>query len=390
LFVVPSSFETRLEGAGAPSITSSIIVFDVQVHSKDRCGPYSNTSVLVHVQMDNRFLGESGDASRAWTRSDFPEHQFSISSEDRQWYSNLVARGSHQMARQRVVICGLARNLEHVLPATITRFERLGEMFLDYRAVVFENDSHDATREILADWAAGNRRVAVLSERIGDPLNPCKRCPRRGTRMAKYRNRYRDYVAERFAHFDVAIVIDMDLAAGFSYEGVCNTFGHRNWDFVGSYGIIFRRARIIGIRIGPIVRMHYDAWAFRRLGDDTALTTRYVNAMKWRRGDSLVRVNSCFGGLGVYRIEAILRSRYEGGDCEHVGFHRNMRRHGLTGLYLNPNQIVNHGFRGSSFLGLRRVPRAFPIPIGWLDRCFTSDGIANGWGHEDVLRRQAG
>jgi hypothetical protein len=184
--------------------------------------------------------------------------------------------------------------------------------------------------------------------------------------MAKYRNRYREYVSEHLPHFDVVIALDMDILAGFSYAGICHTFGHTLWDFVGSYGVLFRRTKVLGLRCGPVRPIQYDAWAYRSLNDDTALSTATVNAMHWERGDELVPVNSCFGGLGVYRMEALLRSRYEGGDCEHVSFHRTMRQQGLTRLYLNPAQIVNYGYRGSSRFRSSGASTVAEPPERWL------------------------
>ena len=37
------------------------------------------------------------------------------------------------------------------------------------------------------------------------------------------------------------IVLDTDIEGGFSLEGVANTYGQTNWDFVGANGLILRR-----------------------------------------------------------------------------------------------------------------------------------------------------
>ena len=51
-----------------------------------------------------------------------------------------------------------------------------------------------------------------------------------------------------------------------------------------------------------------------------------------------MRMNSAFGGLCLYRTDAYLSSRYAGGDCEHVNFHRGMAAAGYD-LYLNPGSV---------------------------------------------------
>ena len=242
------------------------------------------------------------------------------------------------MARRRVVLCGLARNVAHVLPHTIERIERLGDMFADYRVVIYENDSHDETLELLHSWQGESNRVDILSECRNDPVNLPVRCLDRTARMARYRNMCRDYIASRYADFDFAIVVDTDLYGGWSYDGVAHTFGQSSWDSVGSYGIVYRRNGL-----GRSKAIQYDAWALRRSGSDTPLSGKEASRLRCRRGDSMLRVNSCFGGLGVYRMEALLACGYDGSDCEHVGFHRQMREQGLDRIYLNPNQIVLYG-----------------------------------------------
>ena len=72
--------------------------------------------------------------------------------------------------------------------------------------------------------------------------------------------------------------------------------------------------------------------------------------MSWQRGDPMVEVASCFGGLGIYRTKAMLTCRYDGSDCEHVTFHRAMRGAGMDRLYLNPSQITFYGMKANNLV----------------------------------------
>lgn len=287
-------------------------------------------------------IPEENAAGPAW--ADFPESWFVPSPERERPYRALVDRGRSIMRDRRVVICGLARDSAHTLPETIARIERLGEMFADYRVVIYENDSQDATRRILDDWAKSDPRVVILTESLGDPNNPPVSCLQRARRMAYYRNRYREFVAVAYADFDHVIVVDTDLRVGWSYDGVANTFGHTDWDFVGSYGVIRRSF------LTQTLLVQYDAWAFRRKGSYARLTTKEANHMFWQRGDPIVEVASCFGGLGVYRIEAMIHCQYDGCDCEHVTFHRAMQNAGLGRIYLNPSQITYYGEKANNLV----------------------------------------
>lgn len=274
----------------------------------------------------------------------FPESRFPAAPDRRAEYRDRVRRGRSVMRDRRVVICGLARDLAEMLPTTIARVERLGRMFADYRVVVYENDSADSTLRLLADWHKANRRVSILSERRRDPVNPMASCPRRAARMAYYRNQCREMIRSEFSDFDHTIVVDMDLDGGWSYEGVANTFGHEGWDFVGAYGLIERSF------LTQTLLLQYDAWAFRAKGSYARIRTKIANHICFSRGDPMFEVYSCFGGLGVYRMEAMLACRYSGSDCEHVCFHRAMRKAGLGRLYLNPSQITFYGKKANNLV----------------------------------------
>jgi hypothetical protein len=278
---------------------------------------------------------------------EFPEYAFPVCDEHAALYTERVARGRERMRASRVVIAGLVRNAIHVLPMTIERLARLGAQFADFRVVVYENDSTDGTRELLSAWAAGMPQVTVISEVLGAPVNPKTRCQQRGHRMADYRNRCQSLISQRFADFDHVIVVDMDMQGGWSEDGIAHTFGCDDWDFVGANGIILQR---VHTRFNTW--LHYDAWAFRQLGSYEPMPGPVVNNFTWRRGEPLVPVYSCFGGLGVYRMPAFLSPQYAGGDCEHVALHRGMRTAGFDRQFLNPSQLVFFGRKARTLEGV--------------------------------------
>ncbi len=274
----------------------------------------------------------------------FDESTLSVASAHRATYERRVADGMRRMQQRRVVIAGLARNLAKILPQTIKRIESLGERFADYRVVIYENDSTDRTLEVLKAWANHNSKVVVCSESRNDPVNQQTRCLSRATRMAYYRTQCQETISSRFADHDHVILVDMDLEGGWSFDGVANTFGHDSWDYVGAYGIIFRRNRL-----SPNSVAHYDAWAYRYDEEFTPLSTKEVNGILFERGEPLHRVTSCFGGLGVYQMPAYLSGRYSGEDVEHVTFHRQMRKNGFRRTYLNPSMITVYGRKHRTF-----------------------------------------
>jgi hypothetical protein len=249
-------------------------------------------------------------------------------------------RGLARMARSRVAFAGLARNLGPILPLTIRRLERLAALFADSRTFIFENDSVDDTKAILRSWAASNPRVSITSDDRRDPRNPTSRCLQRIERMARYRRVCQEHVVGSCEDFDVTILLDLDIQGGFSIDGIADTFGHDGWDFVGSNGLIFRRQ---GLRFNAV--RQYDMWALRFDRAMTPLRTAEAHRHFFQVGDPLVPVTSCFGGLGVYTMEAFRAGRYGATDCEHVVFHRSLIDQGFHRLFLNPSQLVIYGRR---------------------------------------------
>ncbi|MCA9137825.1 MAG: hypothetical protein KDB00_13730 [Planctomycetales bacterium] len=267
----------------------------------------------------------------------FPEHEFLVADDRDGEYQQSVLRGKRQMQNSTVVITGLCRDVRIWLPRIAARIERLGTMFADYRVVLFENDSKDRTLEFLQDWHAVNNRVHVISRRMDRKRFPQDRCLERATCLAEYRNVCRDYIVRELGDMDYVAVVDTDLPGGWSYEGIATSFAAPEWDAVGSNGIL---RTVIPSRPPKNVWRHFDSWAFRAIGRSTGDENSDAGELVFHRGDSLVPVWSCFGGLAVYRMECFQAARYGGSDCEHVCFHRELRDQGFDGLYLNPSQIV--------------------------------------------------
>lgn len=254
-------------------------------------------------------------------------------------YYDRMQLGLERMQSMPIVICGLARNVARVLHKTIRRVEAIGSMFKSYRVLVYENDSSDVTAYAMQGWASVNPQVSCYCSKQGQPVNRSIRCPKRATRMAKYRNELREEVVRQRGGASHVIVVDMDMNGGWSLEGIANSFGYNNWDFMGSNGVMFRKYGVDNMR--PV---YYDVWAFRWAGSDEPTQPEKINPLVWQRGEPPVAINSCFGGLGLYRIEAFEQCSYDGSDCEHVPFHRKMREAGMGRLFMNPSQIslYNH------------------------------------------------
>lgn len=268
--------------------------------------------------------------------TDFPEDIFPVDESRQPEYQERIERGRQRMAECSVVVCGLSRDVRQYLPRTATRIERLGEMFADYRVSLFENDSTDATVEFLSDWCHRNSRVEYLSTTKGHRKYERSRSLERAKWLAFCRNQYRELIQRKYSKFDYVIVVDTDLAGGWSYDGIAHTFGHDQWDYVGSYGLDRRLDR----KPGRPPFFHFDTWAYRPAIGILEQTLEHPRDLDLPRGGPLLPVESCFGGVGIYRMECMLAAEYAGGDCEHVIFHNRLRHAGFSRQFFNPSQLV--------------------------------------------------
>lgn len=265
----------------------------------------------------------------------FPERDFPCPSELRPALAAAVARGRERMAQRSVVICSLARDAAEELRGLEARIDALAASFREHRLIFFENDSQDDTLELLRAWQHRRPSLELLSERLGAPRWPHVRSPERAEAMAAYRNRTLDRALACAADADFLVVLDADLA-DFCLDGIAHTVGQDGWDAVGSNGVQFRSCDG-----GPVRPELFDTWALRDAGHPAPQPHGVLETRRYERGSALVPVLSCFGGLAVYRMEAIRSgARYGGPDCEHVVFHRRLADAGFGRIFLNPSQMT--------------------------------------------------
>lgn len=248
-------------------------------------------------------------------------------------YQQSVLHGYKLARTQNVAILGLARDVAPVLPLTIARIERLGAIFADYRVFIYENDSIDGTDKILRCWSEVNQRVCVIHESLGIPYLKGS-SGERMRNLARFRNVVRESMltACRGLGMTICIVADLDLQGGWSCDGIAHSVGLLgSFDVMASNGLRRRR------RKGPW--RQFDSWAFRE-GSWEAISWKEVRHRVPDRGDSLIRLNSAFGGLALYPMHVYQAAEYGGEDCEHVVLHRRLSALGYDRLFLNPSQIV--------------------------------------------------
>ncbi|MBE0650624.1 MAG: hypothetical protein IH595_07260 [Bacteroidales bacterium] len=263
---------------------------------------------------------------------------------------------------KNVVIAGLARDCEKSLPGNILLVEKLRSNFKWSQVVIVENDSKDNTKRILGDWSREKPGVKVISQDFGTITIPIKSkmysnpsaSIYRIEKMVKYRNIYIDYINSISEVIDYLIVIDLDIQS-FSVQGVISSILNVNKDWGGIFANGITRKGLWGMIFSKI---YFDIYAIyeyplrSRFGftkETLHYTQKTIN--KKIRKSGYYNVISAFGGLGIYKYEAVKNIKYSlltncendnDAVCEHIPFNLGIINSGYKN-YISKDLEVIYG-----------------------------------------------
>jgi hypothetical protein len=265
-----------------------------------------------------------------WWSSQFPESLYPCIPEKNKEYVERVLHGHEIASNSNVVIAGLCRDNQNILPYTLSRLECLADLFFDAVFCIFENDSVDLTTNILAEWSNNTKYENYVScKKFGFKKHGSVKTEERIKNMSSVRRNLQDMVrtVSEDLSIDYVILIDMDIE-GFSYEGILNTLSYQ-FDCMGSNGLIYKEEK------GQRNRLYFDSYGSKFIPEKT---DEQKNLTLLHRGEPPILMESAFGGLAVYRLKPYISGQYSVGDwnnyCEHIPFHSSMK------TYLNPSQIT--------------------------------------------------
>lgn len=210
---------------------------------------------------------------------------------------------------EKVLICGVGKNVEKAVPNTIRSATELGSHFADYRIIVYENNSSDQTKKLFQDWAKKDPHFIFLSEHLSKKKLKKQLSMGRINRtecIARARNIVLDLVfKKKFDDYKYVVWADLDFLDRWDIESIVDTILHpeQEWDAVfayGSYDLFALRSPEwpIGFElIGPYYWSHLDV-----------IWKEFVLDKKgpWKK------VYSAFGGLGIYKRDAMKGCCYSG------------------------------------------------------------------------------
>lgn len=262
-------------------------------------------------------------------------------------YLATIQLGKQFCTNKDIAFVGLARNIDQCLGRNIKLLSSLEQYFNNIDIVIFENDSNDKTKDILLDSKEIYKdKLHVLSDNYGARHFGSTKDIERTNAFANYRNICKNYVEAHLSSKHFIIVIDLDFV-DISINGLLHSFGKlsMNHSIKAIAGNSYSLEYLFNYPYK--ILWNYDCWAFRHnWWSDLQNLSTLNNTMLWfglwvlPPGTPMIRVNSAFGGMVVYDTKSYLSANYEGYDCEHVCFHKNLCKNTDFCLYLNPSQVT--------------------------------------------------
>ena len=212
---------------------------------------------------------------------------------------------------ETVLICGIVKNCDKRLNLNLIHAIKTGEIFKDYRIVIYENNSTDNTKQILNNFKS-NSKFIIKSEnidlknktnfdlwaytKITGSDHPC-----RIELISNARNKVIDIInTSEFNNFSYVIWIDMD-SNGWDINGIVNSFLNKEaWDVV----------------YANTPQKYYDIYALR--DERFCFGPEIIGELFWTQlpqfkinpNNNLIPVYSAFGGLGIYKKEIFKDHRF--------------------------------------------------------------------------------
>jgi|LakMenE01Jun11ns_1017448.scaffolds.fasta_scaffold9933018_4 hypothetical protein len=282
---------------------------------------------------------------------------FTILPEFEKLYLDHIELGKNYLKDKNLTILGLARNIGNDLYENILSIDNIKKYCNNLSYFIYENDSSDNTPNILDKIHNEINNFVYESETLSLQNFSHKETKEvaqlksieRTTNLAKHRNKCLNYAKQNYPNTDFIIVMDLDFKQ-FNLNGILNSFGWFSQDYADTIvGNSFQLKTIFSQQDKP-QPWNYDSWAYRgSWWDDLQKFTNTFNydPMLWFGfwqppiGSPPIKVNSAFGGIGIYKASLLYTVEYEGYDCEHVCLHKNLyTKYSDYKLCINPSQVM--------------------------------------------------
>lgn len=290
----------------------------------------------------------------------------------------------------KILICGVCKDVEFAVSNTIENIENLGGCFSDYAVIIYENNSRDKTPQLFSNWCQKNPRVRFISEHLRRSS-----LKSREENIARARNIALSVAKEpAYDDFKYLLMVDFDFQTPWPIDEIVRTIELPfDWDCISANGIINRNNSI-----------YWDRYALRNaaypFGPELLGEYWWVQQnsypLVYPTAAGLIPVYSAFGGMAVYKRETVTKFHYSGTPtedlteyyraiylkedksnqqiknyldsnalgqkisfipiiyknlfcCEHVTLHASMAKNGFNKFYINPKMVMVYDLRPKEF-----------------------------------------
>lgn len=267
-----------------------------------------------------------------------------------------------------VVLCGPTINSASYIKKRLEYLSKLASLFKSLDIVIYENDSSDATCEILEKMEEQGI-IKLISEK-----GISKRLGLRTVIIAHGRNQLANYVRDK-NQYDYMIMVDLDCFSDIdlisSIKGAfCND--RTTWDVLTG-NCPSRYYDIWALRINrnqwtPIhskiwrLCLDYDIWDMishrSQMGKKEKLFHTKTYQKQIPPSFPLIAVTSAFNGIGIYKVSVIkdcvyngytrecscskyhVKGRCRGITCEHISFHTDIINKNNGRIFICPQLLI--------------------------------------------------
>jgi hypothetical protein len=261
-----------------------------------------------------------------------------------------------------LLIVGTIRNVEKVLETELLRIEKATKGFRQVSYFLVESDSHDRTASILESHSLSDTKFKYVT--MG---NLSGLIPNRVERIRYCRNTYVEYIrslkgTNEFP--DYVFVVDLDgMNSNLTIRSIESCFERSNWDACfanqtfGFYDLYALDAddwlqedifELLHREISHVKFKSKKSWGLVKYLREDKIRRKvlYKRMRRISKRNDWIKVNSAFGGAGIYKASIFLNYDYSkvneaSGSCEHKDLNYKITRNGGS-IYINPAFINTH------------------------------------------------
>jgi len=225
------------------------------------------------------------------------------------------------MIKENVIICACIKNVDTYLNKSLELCIKTGELFENYKIIIYENNSTDNTKPILNTYK-DNSNFKIISEDISyEVIKKTSKCwaytkitgsdhPCRTEQISNGKNKIiEEFLKEDYNNYNYVIFIDIDTN-NWDLNGIVNSFERKEeWDAIFANGL-------------KEEGYYYDMYAYKSnqgipflfgaeiIGVYNLYFNNYTNFKIPIDKKELIPIISAFGGIGIYKKELFKDLRY--------------------------------------------------------------------------------